>query len=477
MNDLSATAGIIAHVFEEVDEGGLVATIEEANRAEAAAAALRSAAIGALLTRRLPDPDDDERSWWACDGFDSTAAEVAAAMNISHRKACGQLRIAESLRDHLPQVAAMFARGEVSARVVASITWRTRLIVDDAVWSRIDTALCERARTLGPMADERLTSALDALVYQYDPSAVITVEQRTRGRDITVGIREDEAGTVSVFGRLLATDGALVEKRLKAIAATVCDDDPRSAGERRSDALAAMADLNDRLICRCTNPHCPTKGQPAPASSVVISVIADQAAITAARPAGGVAVIADKGEAIPTPLLADLLAKGATLKPLATPCDAAPEPRYRPSAKLAAFVRARDLTCRFPGCRVPAHRCDIDHVVPYPIGPTHPSNLVCLCRKHHLLKTFWIGDWSLTLAADGSATWTSPTGKTYVTHPGSRLLFPNWDTTTAQLPPPPPHPPEGTPGQMMPIREQTRTTNDKARIDAERRQNTTDPPL
>lgn len=140
-------------------------------------------------------------------------------------------------------------------------------------------------------------------------------------------------------------------------------------------------------------------------------------------------------------------------------------------------MRARDLTCRFPGCRVPADRCDIDHVVPYPIGPTHPSNLICLCRKHHLLKTFWVGDWSVILAADGSAAWTSPTGKTYATHPGSRALFPDWDTATAQLPPPPPTRPEATRGQMMPTRKQSRTAEHKTRIEAERRHNTTDPPF
>ena len=49
------------------------------------------------------------------------------------------------------------------------------------------------------------------------------------------------------------------------------------------------------------------------------------------------------------------------------------------------------MTCRFPGCDEPAHHCDIDHTIAYPAGPTQASNLKCLCRKHHLLKTF--GGW------------------------------------------------------------------------------------
>ena len=481
---------------------GLVATIGEAARAENAAAALRTSAIGELLRRRIPDPDpdpdDDVKKKWACDSFTSIAAEVAAAMNISHGKACGQLRIAESLRDHLPRVAALHAAGTLSAQVVATITWRTRLIIDDDIWARIDTALAQRATTWGPMPDERLTAALDALIYAHDPAAVITTEQRMRSRDVTVGAREDEAGTVSIFGRLLSTDGALVEKRIAAIAATVCPNDPRTAGERRSEALAAMAEGHDRLVCRCPDPTCPTRQGQTPSSPAVIWVIADQPALTDAthtnttdretntttataevRPSPrGTAVLADTGTPLPTPLLADLLARGATVKPLLTPCDSAPEPRYRPSATLQAFVRSRDLTCRFPGCRVPAHRCDIDHVVPYPLGPTHPSNLGCFCRKHHLLKTFWADDWSVTLAPDGTMTWIAPTGHTHLTHPGSRALFPNWNTTTAALPQPPtPTPSAPTRTQKMPLRQQTRAAQRKTRIHAERKHNTTDPPF
>ena len=53
-------------------------------------------------------------------------------------------------------------------------------------------------------------------------------------------------------------------------------------------------------------------------------------------------------------------------------------------------MRARDLTCRWPGCDHPATDCDLDHTIPYAQGgKTHAANLKCYCRLHHLLKTFW----------------------------------------------------------------------------------------
>jgi len=45
---------------------------------------------------------------------------------------------------------------------------------------------------------------------------------------------------------------------------------------------------------------------------------------------------------------------------------------------LAAFVRCRDLTCRWPGCDTPAPNCDLDHTIPYSRGgPTHAAKLRC----------------------------------------------------------------------------------------------------
>jgi len=159
--------------------------------------------------------------------------------------------------------------------------------------------------------------------------------------------------------------------------------------------------------------------------------------------------------------------------PLRTPCAAA-EDRYRPSAAIQRFVRCRDLTCRFPGCTAPAEMCDIDHAIAYPTGPTHPSNLRCLCRKHHLAKTFYTGDggWSDRQLPDGTIIWTAPSGRTYTTHPGSRVSFPNWDVRTAELPPPPAD--TSAPanrGLQMPKRRRTRAADLATRIKSRRAHN------
>ncbi|HWS92229.1 MAG TPA: HNH endonuclease, partial [Mycobacterium sp.] len=160
----------------------------------------------------------------------------------------------------------------------------------------------------------------------------------------------------------------------------------------------------------------------------------------------------------------------AKIKPLGTP-QARPESNYRPSAALAEFVRFRDLTCRFPGCDQPAEVCDIDHTVPFPFGPTHPSNLKLLCRYHHLIKTFYTGPmgWADRQEQDGTVVWTSPTGHKYITKPVGSLLFPTLAVPTGALVLPTSMPPPGeNRGLMMPARRQTRAADRAARISWER---------
>jgi hypothetical protein len=175
---------------------------------------------------------------------------------------------------------------------------------------------------------------------------------------------------------------------------------------------------------------------------------------------------------IPPELVAEL-AKSAKLMPLIHPGDAPPEDGYVPSKALADFVRCRDLTCRWPGCDAPAIGCDIDHTIPYAQGgATHASNLKCYCRTHHLIKTFM--GWAEQQLPDGTLILTSPAGHTYVTTPGSALLFPSLCYSVGGMPTPEADPPveycaERT--AMMPKRRRTRAQDRAYRVATERRHN------
>lgn len=86
--------------------------------------------------------------------------------------------------------------------------------------------------------------------------------------------------------------------------------------------------------------------------------------------------------------------------------------KYRLSEQVKRLIRTRDVTCGFPGCDVPAHRCDIDHIVAWEDGGRSTlDNLIPLCRRHHSVKHST--RWRSESRPDGSILWTSPTGATY----------------------------------------------------------------
>lgn len=90
--------------------------------------------------------------------------------------------------------------------------------------------------------------------------------------------------------------------------------------------------------------------------------------------------------------------------------------RYRPSERIRRMLSARDRTCRFPGCRTPVHRCDLDHTVDAAKGgSTSTDNLAFLCRGHHMLKHH--SGWRVHQRAGGILHWISPTGRRYVDRP------------------------------------------------------------
>jgi hypothetical protein len=97
---------------------------------------------------------------------------------------------------------------------------------------------------------------------------------------------------------------------------------------------------------------------------------------------------------------------------------------YKVPAGMAEQLKARDGTCRAPGCEIPAERCDFDHCQEWTTsttdadqggGATAETNLAALHRGHHNLKTS--GFWDSDQSPDGTLRWTTATGRTVSTYP------------------------------------------------------------
>ncbi|MDO3400403.1 DUF222 domain-containing protein [Mycolicibacterium neoaurum] len=458
-----------------LSDEALIAEVADATRAEAAAAARRLAAIAEVTARHCED-EDESSALKLIDGWALAKAEISAACTLGPRAASAQMRIAMALRDRLPRTAEVFAQGVVSAKVIAGITWRTQLVCDEEALALIDAGIAGTAHQYGALSEAALIRAVDFWVHKFDPVAVIRSKAAARDRYIDFGDRDDPDGVVSFWGRMRTTDAAISDTRLNDLARGVCDGDPRTVAERRADALAAVLAGADRLTCLCGNPDCAGSGKDPRAGAVTIYVLTGQdpdtghgakpdagptpesgpvpaapddveeqpaAEVPAAKEGGGAdprpaeprptapaartrlsAGITLDGAIIPAHLLADLIATGAKVRPLSSATDLGSEPRYRPSTKLAAYVRMTAMTCCFPGCGKPAQRCDLDHVTPWPAGATHPGNLRPLCREHHLLKTMKTG-WTPTAHPDCTTEWTAPSGHRYATMPLGPVLFPH----------------------------------------------------
>ena len=484
------------------------AAVGEWARVENAACARRLSATADVLESRLAEDVSAEPDQWCLDNWDLVAAEIAAAHDVSLGVASHQLMVAMALRERLPRVDEVFHTGRIGYRVVSAIVYRTALVTDPQARAKIDMELAAAAVGWTRLSVPKVEQAIDYWVDRFDPYALRRIERRARGRRVD-WIWSDGKGASTIEAVLFDHDAATLDKRLDAMARAVCENDPRTADQRRADALGALAAGSQRLTCLCDNETCLAIGREP--NAVVINVIAnadsladdtgtavDGAIPKPSKPAREMTIrealmpdpptgtantdpgVMIGGPIIPAPILAAKVAAGAKIRWIIHPGDAPPEPRHRPSTKLSRFVRCRDMTCRFPGCNEPADVCDLDHTIAYPVGPTCASNLKCLCRKHHLVKTF--DRWRDRQLPDGTVIWNAPDGQTNTTHPGSRMLFPSLcrptapvDLSATAVAAAAAAEEQSGRGLAMPRRRRTRAQDRAARIEAERLRNEVDP--
>lgn len=258
-----------AEAFRGIDDAGVAGAITAAAREQNAACARELAAIGELYARRAPEADID-RANWAVDGHANVVAEVSAALGISRGRARGLLRYAIDLRERLPRVAEVFARGDIDFRLMATLVSRTELVEDPVLIAKLDAAVAKHAHRWMRLSKPKLIERIDMWVARFDPAGRRMPGQGNDDRYVEIG--PVESGLAGIWAQLRAPDGAALDQKLDALAATVCRDDPRTKRQRRADAFGALAAGLDALRCECGSPTArPPAGRRAPMWSSMCS--------------------------------------------------------------------------------------------------------------------------------------------------------------------------------------------------------------
>ncbi len=373
-------------------------------------------------------------STWAVKGLRD---EVAGTLAASGRAAQVLLDRAVEL-GHAPEVHDALAHGVVSVRKADVLLRETGSLTGQEARA-VHTEVLDRAHEL---TAPQVGAAARRLVLQVDPDAAEhRHHQARRDRCVVLEPAADCMATLRAY--LPAGDAVRVMHALDTVATTAAPEDPRGVDARRADALvdvlgSVLDGTTDDLGALLTGRGGPgadardsagAGGGAGVRSSrrrrrrpvkLAITVTADALAGATWTPAW----LGRYGPVLPS--LARQLAAEATwhfqrTDPATGEALEQPGSRYRPPDALREAIIARDVTCTFPGCRTPAHTCDLDHTIAFDdtrdaAGQTRRSNLAALCRHHHQLKTH--AGWTPHRdPATGVTTWTSPTGKPYTRNP------------------------------------------------------------
>lgn len=327
---------------------------------------------------------------------ESAAAEIRAALRLTRRAADGELTFALDLRRRLPAVWRLLAGGEIDRRRAWVIVKGTEHLTVAAARRVVDRLLEDMPRLTTGQLGARLRRAC----LEFEPA-----DGRDRYRSALsrrrVVSEADVDGTAHLFGLDLPPHRvAAVKRKINRMAESL-----RRDGETRTmDQLRADVFL-DLLAGRTTG-----------AGGVVdIQVDLGTLAQLAEHPgdlAGYGPVVADIARQV-----AEEQSQGEWRFTVRDPDTGAVFTsgltRRRPGAATGRRVQARDRRCLFPGCRMPATECDLDHMTPYGEGgETSDSNLAPLCRHDHRLRN--VG-WNYRRLENGDYEWTSRLGLTYLT--------------------------------------------------------------
>jgi hypothetical protein len=319
---------------------------------------------------------------WAAEGAKTAASWISSRCRVSRAGAKGRTRLGRTLR-HLPEVARAWRDGEIGTDAARALAAARRQRTEEAM-ARDEAVLVAQAKELG---FEDLHRVLEYWKHLADPEGAEASEAERKAAR-TVYLESSYSGMWLGQMTLDPISGAIVSGELNRLEQTLFEADcaeakerlgrpgridelPRTAGQRRADALTEMATRSATA---------PEEGiRPAPLFSVYVGF-----------------------ETLHGRLCE--LENGTVLHPRALEpwMDSAYFERaiFEPSGRVEVSVRARlftggtrraielrDRICTHPHCDEPAERCQVDHIETYAQGgETTQDNGRLLCGFHNRLR-------------------------------------------------------------------------------------------
>lgn len=361
----------------------------------------------------------------------SIRAEFAVALGVSERVVSRELEQAQLLVEDLPCTRAALAAARIrwEAGQVICVIARTLPVDSRALF---DQRAVEAAVSMTPTQLRRVVARLREELHE-EPLA----GRHSRAQeDRRVWVTPDVDGMATLCAQLPAPLVLGAYDRLDRIARMLREGDEgdeRTLAQLRADALADL--LCDGDVSGTT----PVGDGTGVAATFVPGVRAEVRLTFAATTAAGLDEASphlDGYGPIPASVARQLAGAATSWTRILTDAHTGTvvsvgRTHRVPPPRMRLHLQLRDQTCRFPGCTRPSATSEIDHTIEWRNGgDTALTNLACLCVAHHHVRH---GDrWTYVLHPDGTAAWTTPTGRRVTTRP---------PTLPGRPPAPPPQPP------------------------------------
>ena len=298
------------------------------------------------------------------------ATEIAAATGLSEAQVQSRLAIAENISAHAPNTWTAFQAGLVDAARLRDISSAVDQLTRPESLIKLDQKVVDYAGDHTPAELRRWLSRFIRRV-ETDQALERAESERTKRH---VRIDHDNNGMSHLYAYLPSMMAAAIERRLHHDSRSL-ENDGRTQDQKKADLLVSWATSNEA-------------GQPAPHTDIAVTVPAD----VLSGATTGHAASADGAWTVPSTWMKELINTGNTFwwRMLHDPIThdiltIEYQGRFAPDL-LKRAILFRDGVCAHPGCLVPAWACDLDHIRPWPDGPTTASNIEPRSRRHHAQK-------------------------------------------------------------------------------------------